>query len=68
MKMSNNKRSKCNTKFDNTYPLYKSIEIITQRKHYEKKKKWQVIKVVTVTLDLMTLAIQVQYRYILISH
>ena len=68
MKMSNNKSSnKRNTKFDNTYPLYKSIDIITRRKHYE-KEKWQVIKVVTITLDLMTLAIQVQYRCILISH
>ena len=62
-KKSSNKSSECNTRFDDTYML--QVQYMNRlSSHYEKrsrqiykKGKTQIIKVVNVILDLMTLTL-----------
>ena len=60
--MSNNKSSECNTIFDDTYRLYKYNIVIDyhhirnrNEERHIKKIKCQIITVVNVILDLITL-------------
>ena len=66
-KMSNNNISECNTRFDDTYHLkkynigidYYHIRNRNKERHI-KKEKCQIITVVNVILDLMTLTYYTQ--------
>ena len=68
-KMLNNKNSDYNTRFDDTYRLYRVQYRYRLSSHYEqkrretnKKRNSRVIKVVIVILDLMTLTGYIEYN------